>query len=480
MTAATCKENVFADPVVSQPIDSDEVVSRCRATSEGELYEFTWTRPSNSPGIDRLQKIEISILRAGERTEFALRSVLEPESFRVAPVDVSVVQRPRIIDRITKRFECRVGVTPVLSYPQVLGADTVEPFIRSTLTNQDRTLPAVLVSYEPGTRKPVRDPDWIQDRLLGLANVFEITPDGSDVLSERVGRARSCVGGRIRLYWPGFTRRAVPRSHPYFTPEYIRGRQEEGGSFEHVLLERITHAAADRYSSSSALRDFQKHLRAVRREELIQPADADSDAWFADYESVLNENDRLHKRVEGLERRLAMAQKNIQAMGITAGRVSAPDSSTESESHDNIDSPSEALEFAEGQFGRYIYVWKSAWKSAEKAHHHDAPQIVEALKAIAKLADKYNRLDGAVGPWKAHFDRWGFKFASQESGSTMNQHGDKRQFHDGAEEATMESHVTLGQGHEHCLQIYFDRSENDPRFQIGYCGEHLPFASDNT
>ena len=477
--APTRESSEFPEPVAWKPTERDQVISRHRATSEGQLYELTWTHPSNSPGVDRLQRLEVALLQAEGSVEFDLQSTLESEAFQIAPLDSGVIQRPRIIDRLVGSYDCKIGTTPVLGYPQRLDASMIKSFVRSTLTQTDRALPVVLVSHSPETREPIRDPAWIQSRLLGLANVAELTPDASIKLTDQVGRARSCFDGRIRVYWPGFTRRSVPSAHPYFSPSSIREMKEGGRDVEYLLLEQISRVATERYSSSSALRAFRRHLRKVRRARLLQSAEGVSNEWLADYESVLDENQRLSERVEELEGRLELAQKNIKFIRQEIPRAS-PVSTEPACSVEEVSTPAEALEMAEEQFGQHIYVWKSAWKSAEKTQYHNPAEIVKALQIIADLAENYSQRDGAVGPWKKHFDQHGVKFAKHESESTMNQHGHERQFRDGGQKAVMESHVTLGQAHEHCIQIYFDQMKGDPRFHIGYVGEHLSIASDNT
>ena len=477
---ATADENTeFPEPVTWKPVERDRVVSRHRATSEGQLYELTWTHPSNSPGVDRLQQLNIAILQVGEAVEFDIQSTLEPEAFQISPVDSGVIQRPRIIDRLVTLCECKVGDTSLLSYPQRLDASMIPSFVQSTLAQEDRAIPIVLVSRSLDTGEPIRDPEWIQGRLLGLANVAELTPSASDELTEQVGRGRSCFDGRIRIYWPGFTRQAVPSAHPYHTPSSIRETKENGRDVEYLLLEQISRVATERYGSSPALRSFRQRLREVRREQLLRSTENMSNEWLNDYESVLDENQRLNERIEGLEGQLDVALKNFNLMRQESLQAPRPYEETP-RSVEAVTTPIEALELAEERFGQHIYVWKSAWKSAEKAQYHNPPEIVEALQIIAGLAEKYSQQDGAVGPWKKHFTQHGLKFAKHESESTMNQHGHERQFRDGGQAAVMESHVTLGQAHEHCLQIYFHQVDEDSRFHIGYVGEHLSIVSDGT
>lgn len=479
VTSSEEHDTFIEESVQWASVEPHSVESKLHATEQGRLYEVTWKRPSNSPGVDQIERVQATLLQADETLEFSVQSTLQIGAFQVAPLDPGVVQRPRIVDQLVEGYSCRIGPTPVLWYSQRLQGDTVSSYLQDTLEHPERTLPVVLVSHASGKGRPIRDPDWVQNRLLGMANVAEVTPEASAQLSDVVGRVRSCTDGQVRVYWPGFTRRAVPSDHPYFTPAYMRAQRDEGTDIEDILFDRIARVATERYTQSDRLRDFRRHLRAVRKEELLQSKEELPEELLEDYEKTLDENERLRREIEGLEEQLEVAKKNLQHVRrATSEDEKAP--ADERKSRDEVSSPSEALRFAEERFGQNIYVWKSARQAAAKAEYHDPVEIVEVLECIAELAAAYRRKDGNVGPWREHFDTQGIKFARHESEPTMNQHGDDRRFHDGDEQMVMQPHVTIGQGREHCLQIYFQRIDGDDRFQVGYCGDHLPYASSGT
>jgi len=465
------------------PKKRHELDSELRRMNEQSLYEVNWKHPSDSPGVDQSQTIDISVLDIGEYVEFDLRSTLRADTFRLAPLDPGVIQRPRIVDRIVHGHGCRIGQSRMFSYPQRINESTVHSFLQDTLTDPNRAVPVVLVSHHPERGRPVRDPEWVQDRLLGLAIVAEVAPSAEEPLTAEVGRSRSCVEGQVRLYWPGFTSTSVPKKHPYFSASYIEEKRAEGTDLEDILFERITRVASERHRQSRELQSFRRQFRQTRREELLQAADETGDElpedWRREYEETLDENERLQRRVEALDKELQDAKENLRAAYRQASTLEKSEEG-DTMSRQEVSTLIEALHFAEEQFGEQIYVWKRAWTAAENAQYHDPPEVVYVLEAVANLAKEYEEEDGAVGPWREHFQERGIKFTRHESESTMNQYGEHRQFHDGERQATMQTHVTVGQGHEHCLQIYFDRLEGDPRFQIGYCGEHLPYASENT
>lgn len=465
------------------PKESHEIESQLRGMNWRSLYEVTWSRPSDSPGVDQRQTLDIAVLNLRDHVEFDLRSSLSADTFRVQPLDPGVIQRPRIIDRLVQNHDCWLGESRVFPYPQRIDVGSARAFLHDTLAHPDRTVPVVLVSHDSELGRPIRDPEWVQNRLLGLAIVAEITPSAEEPFTEEVGRSRTCTGGDVRLYWPGFTPKSVPKEHPYFSVSFIEKQRAAGTDLEDILFERVTRVATERHRQSQMLRLFRRDFRQERRAELLRATEESSqdvpEDWMHEYENVLVENDRLHQEVEELENELQVTKKNLRAV-YQETATPEKDEIEDTTSRQEVSSLVEALDFAEEKFGEHIYIWKSAWTAAENTQYHDPPEIVDVLEAVARLAEEYKEKEGAVGPWREHFQEWGLKFARHESEPTMNQYGEHRKFHDGDRQSTMQTHVTIGQGHKHCLQIYFDRLDGDSRFQIGYCGEHFPYASEST
>ncbi len=107
-------------------------------------------------------------------------------------------------------------------------------------------------------------------------------------------------------------------------------------------------------------------------------------------------------------------------------------------------------------------------------------EIVAALDNINKLAQAwYNTPSGAIGSWHNYFMSLpGWKYADDESDTTMARFGVKRSFSDQEKERHVEitRHLTY-QGSSGGLQIYFDRDDITDSFIVGYIGEHLPYAT---
>lgn len=107
-------------------------------------------------------------------------------------------------------------------------------------------------------------------------------------------------------------------------------------------------------------------------------------------------------------------------------------------------------------------------------------EIVAALDAINQLAQAwYNTPNRAIGSWHNYFvGLTGWKYADDESNTTMSRFGEKRSFSDQDKERHVEitRHLTY-QGSSGGLQVYFDRDDITDSFIVGYIGEHLPYAT---
>lgn len=458
-----------------EPESQHAVRTRTTQGAEQALYELTWRHPSHSPEARFVEQRTVKALRRPEGGVLVeVQSTADTETFRIAPFDAGTIQRPRIVDRLVDRWCCTIDGTRVQSYPLRIREADARSFVADTLLSPERALPVVTLSHDPDQQRPVRDPEWVQDRVIGLANVVEITPAASKTLTEHVGRARSCYNGFVRIFWPGFTRRSDPKDHPYFDPVVVEARRRQGKELEDLLFERITEAAAERFRESDAVRAFRREMRRARMERIRERQADIPDEWIEDHEQTLAENERLRDEVERWKKDYENLLQNLRQIRRAAPDAEGPGGDVSVPEPDEIESAAEALRIAEVKYGDRIYVWKSAEKAIAKTSYHDPAELFRTLEAIADLAEVYAERDGETGPWRQHFDDQGIKYTPHESEPTMNQYGDQRRFHDGGEKVQMERHVTIGQAHDHSLQIYFQPGEEDDRFQIGYCGEHLP------
>ena len=107
-------------------------------------------------------------------------------------------------------------------------------------------------------------------------------------------------------------------------------------------------------------------------------------------------------------------------------------------------------------------------------------EILQALDAINLLAETWHKTPSRnIGSWVTHFINLpGWKYAADESETTMGLHGEKRSFSDQevGRQITITRHLTY-KGSNGGLQIYFDQDDATDKFIVGYIGEHLSYAT---
>jgi hypothetical protein len=409
-------------------------------------------------------------------------------------------ERPSLVDRMLARFDCTVSGWPVRRAPASLSASDIASFCHDVLEHPDRSLPLVLLSCEHATEAPVCDPARVQDRLMSLANVYVLDVPASKALSAQVRSVRSCYNGALRLYWPGFTRRSAPRAHPYYLAPSLRRHEASERRIEDQLFEQFAALAGSRFGVSPRVRSFKRREEHARRAALLQQTDEPPEAWMDYLDDTLEERDalreecvRLHTQVADLQAQVQALKHNFDLVAQASGRAREasrealrPD--TQALEAGDLDSVEAALRLAEERWGDWLYVWSSAWQAAERSHYDRPDKIIEALEAIADLSRSYTQHAGKVGPWQAFFAQRGLKYTEHESETTMNLHGEERCFRDEGRQRVMEKHITIGQANAHCVQIFFDVGDGmgsdgtggDARFDIGYCGPHLSYATGHT
>lgn len=485
---------VSFDEQTLRPVEGHEVWGVEQHLGGGQFVELRLTEPDpDEPG--RVWRTSVTLATNGKETEFSIVVRVGSQTFAVQPLGAFETGPPNIVKRLVRDYVCCASEVEIASRHTLVYRDQVETLVRFILA-PTRALPIVLISQTP-SGVPVREARQVQDKLVGLAHVYEIDYDAGYELTNQLGKTCSCFDGAIRVYWPGFLPEAYLR-HPLYLPDRIRAMTEEERPVEAVLFRRFSDIAATRYGDGPILRQLRVAADQARRDEVQKlrqavrdaqnnPAKAEDAAWLAEFEKALDENvalredkRRLEDQVLRLEDELAQAKQNmlaIQQHGAHGDREDIQEAVEEASLHPPTSVSDVLRRVAANSDGR-LAVWKTAWSSAEASFSSRLDEVYAGVEAIAALAkDYFGVQDGAVGPWEDYFESRGLKYARGESQQTMNMHGDKRRFHDGGDEREMQKHLTIAKNNpSDCVQIYFDVDEENGRFAIGYCGPHLPTA----
>lgn len=179
----------------------------------------------------------------------------------------------------------------------------------------DRSVPVTVVSEDRDGYLALPDLDRrIAFDLAGLANTCRVDTDAAWALSDMLGRPFACFGGSVRLYWPGWTRRAVWGAHPLWLSTQLR---MPAFGF-HTARERLRRALRSRVLTSSAfgvvrppvideIRDA--HQRAEFDERIRQAASGSELSSLA--EEYAKDNDRLRAIARSQADEIAKLQAKV-------------------------------------------------------------------------------------------------------------------------------------------------------------------------
>src|SRR5207249_540345 len=176
--------------------------------------------------------------------------------------------------------------------------------------------------------RPLVDSRELQDELAGLALVAELKSKWAGFeLADAVSPTYACYNGAVRVYWPGFKPGPEDQQqHFLYLPALIQKLTTKNNSLARQLFRQFATVAAFRHTDGDVItraRAAIDHERRARMDALIERSKANpSDSVDAELlQFALAENERLEKeakqqkdRVADLERDLATAQVNFEAM----------------------------------------------------------------------------------------------------------------------------------------------------------------------
>jgi len=469
------------------PLEAHTLRTQRLRPDAGELFSLEWSHPDERDPTLRWTSA-CQVARGAEQVQMQMSLRVASAAFEVRPVRFQF-GRPGVITQMLKDLRCSVHGAPVRTTPRTLGAEFVADFVRDELLDRARPLPVVVLSPDE-TGKPPIEPSTLQEWTLGLAQVVVLRDKwASYKLTNVLGKDLSCFHGYGRLYWPGLEPGTDPRRFPLYAPATLQWVDRSGRDFPRRLFEQLAGVDSVRMVDGSLIRmirDAAEHERAEHLQSLRRERDAGDpkllEEAICENTRLWGENARLKSRVGELEAQLATAQANLEATWRDPG---AEDLEEETASagpriRPTPSSVREALDAAEADSGDVLRIYASAQDSASASDFARPEDVYKALQEIADLGRAYFGADDRkIGLWE---DRLSFKYAPTESQTTKTKHGGARNFRRGdGQHKQILRHLTLGGGDKvNCLQIYFEPDEESGTMDIGYCGEHLPYAKQRT
>ena len=401
--------------------------------------------------------------------------------------------RPRVLVELLQEFQCSSEGRPLTIESERIQKQGAGQFAREMVINPSRRVPAVVVTenYYGGV---FMDPDRLQSRLLGLANVFTYDNGTARVINSEISDWLGCWDGTVRVYRPGCSLDDASRQNVYWTWGRMNSIISRRGWEE--LLTEISDECLRHSLPQSGQRSYDEVAGLVRQaryegllkrfesaaqdESTYQELLTEATGTVSDYQSQVNE---LRRRNVELENRNSQLRAEVEQLNIALSYTDPEDLQPEGTLDDSMqpefDSVYDVVEHASEHMNgvRFFVLAEQMAKGSQFPRPNEVYSVFQALEKCAA-----ERLRGPLGmdvqDW---LSERGVDYAPHESQTTMGKHGDKRIFYDNAKKhrTTMEAHVKLGGGlgEHNQLRIHLIWDEMEEKWLVGYIGRHLPTAS---
>ncbi len=176
----------------------------------GSFWELVVERPTLDSTGDTV-RLEI---RAHKTPEQDARAEIVTRYGRTAapnPAPELPTFPPKLLEHLARNFRCLSGTTHIRPRARHVRENSARALVDQTLLHPDRNLPVLIVTRRPDGRTP-RNPNTLQTRLLGVAEVIILEGGSTHTVRKALGRAT--YGGAIRIVETG----AQPESSYYHEP----------------------------------------------------------------------------------------------------------------------------------------------------------------------------------------------------------------------------------------------------------------------
>jgi hypothetical protein len=455
----------------------------------GKLMEGWKCQVDGQPAPNRAR-----LLRKNQVESFVRDTLLNPK--RVLPVILFALDdRFKMdLDSLHHIQRCFGGLGHVAVLLDQLAADRLAKVVDPKAFSKD----AVVRIYWPGLLQK----GFIQNDTYWTLEQYTNNLKARPLINELLNRVTPVAGEQ--LLRPGPVLQGAK--------EALERASAEGPRIDPSAAARLAEAEAELLKSRQAQQNLQRDAQASQRrveallDELAElraqlavfraapptvSVDDKLEELTSELERSWDENARLRTDGEAVRRQLTELEMDF--------RTYLDSSALFSEDAEPVDASippdaavvrsfaavADALRGAADEFADILVVWEDAEQSAEQSLFGSPSKVFQALEAVAEVGRAYFKARNGgppLGPVDRAFNsRVPFKYTGFESPTTRSLFGAERVFHHRGQTRRMERHLTLGGGQtNNCLQIYFDFDDPAGRVLIGYCGRHLPFASQRT
>lgn len=444
------------------------------ASSQGSISELVLTEPT-ARGWFRT-----SIATAESADTLAVSVSLSAGSSSLSPLSLDV-HCPRIIRTLLALpgawtyGATRLTAVPV-NFIALAGGDA---FINS-VWNPERSVPLVAMSDEYGAVLHPGILEALAGDLAGLAIVARLDPAASWRITARKGKAWSCYGGAIRLYWPGLEATVSPYDHPLWTPirllDGVADTETAGGRIRSQLRRRILGQSAFAISESPL---FSQIRRVARQEEIAAlhakvKEDTDYLVLAEGYSAELSKAQVL---IEQRAEEIASLRAQVSSLQLALKWKDAASDAVEPDTETPPSTVEEAVLLAMDRFDSTLIFGAAINEGLGTVAPDAGPpdKILNYLSALSDLTEA--RRKGALGTTAIKWLESRGAIASGESETVRNslREQEARTWDDGSgAKRAFDLHLKPSEATspDRCVRVYFDFDEKRGKTIVGWVGKH--------
>lgn len=393
------------------------------------------------------------------------------------------VSSPRIISEIVSRFKT-TGLMSLRPGPVLLNSsEKVVKMFADFLESPERRHPVVLFSTDDEDLLAADVEKTVAPRLAGLAHVVVAQDHNvSEMLSAHYPDQLNCFDGAVRIYWPGFSKRANPYNHPLFKRQRLDFMAERSDwAIGQFILAKLADVAV--YSVPASFVNWPR-LESLKRQSDLAEAKESGD-WeqianlYSEENSDLSainqlQTEELSKQSAELSQRRDEAQQWKQlylALCETTGQKPEEDADEVP-----VDSVAAAIARIERDYSDAIAFSLNS-KSDPQTPYQEPREVLDALVWLAtdyrdQKLGKSNIID-LNQHFRERLDGWSYK-----GGQTMHTKSKFAEWYEclapDGKKCSIGEHVGRGSNKDprYTVRIAFTWWEDGQKVLVGFVGQH--------
>ena len=397
--------------------------------------------------------------------------------------------RPRVLVTLFEKFECSFDGKQLATEAEKVTQKNAANFVHDVVLNASRRMPVVVVT-ENRYGGTYMGANYLQSRLLGLANVFAYDNETAKAVNEYLSDWLRCWEGTMRVYRPGCSADDASQQNAFWSwrrMAYIGWETVILEVGDECLIRSLPQAGPQLYDEVSGRVRQAQYERLQERLKNAESAAEDA----SEYQELLNdatstidnykrENDELRQKNDELQYENKRLQSQVGALSYQDSSDSEPEEvSDDIPPEPAFDSVRQVVEYAAKRFDGLRF-FPHAVELAKRSPFPRPSDVYRVFTVLDECASE--RKQGPLGTGvKEWMKNKGVKYATGESEQTMNKHGEKPNFWDEEKKrrVEMQEHIKLGggSGENHQLRIHIFWEEDEKKWLIGYIGQHLPTAT---